>query len=94
MRGLRAAGSIRANSPKLKYHRLGRWMFIFCNLRPVRRGCRLFFDQAEVRIGEFDRSSDPFVHQPAVQAVSVAVEQLFRREVCSDDRVFLRQNTL
>ena len=28
MRGLRAAGSIRANSPKLKNHRLGRWIFI------------------------------------------------------------------
>ena len=28
MRGLRAAGSIRANSPKLKNHRLSRWMFI------------------------------------------------------------------
>ena len=28
MRGLRAAGSIRANSPKLKNHRLSRWIFI------------------------------------------------------------------
>ncbi len=29
MRGLRAAGSIRANSPKLKNHRLSRWIFIY-----------------------------------------------------------------
>ena len=28
MRGLRAAGNMRANSPKLKNHRLCRWMFI------------------------------------------------------------------
>ena len=35
MRGLRAAGSIRANSPKLKNHRLSRWMFIVRRLRAV-----------------------------------------------------------
>ena len=28
MRDLRVAGSIRANSPKLKNHRLSRWIFI------------------------------------------------------------------
>ena len=32
MRGLRAAGSIRANSPKLKNHRLSRWIFI-CGIK-------------------------------------------------------------
>lgn len=39
MRGLRAAGSIRANSPKLKYHRLGRWMFITIKIHVSSKRC-------------------------------------------------------
>ena len=42
MRGLRAAGSIRANSPKLKNHRLSRWMFIGAAGRGLRIGAKLF----------------------------------------------------
>ena len=58
MRGLRAAGSIRANSPKLKNHRLSRWIFIVLNLLYCEEEIHFEFLSVRGRVSDLNRTME------------------------------------